>query len=258
MIALASKTYYLAKTDGTEGVKAKGVQRRAIENPRRFYEDALFRRVSGKVTNVGFRVRDNTIMTYSQRKRGFGFFYVKRLVQDNHIDTVPLSIELNPWEDHNTFVLKKRVHRLSNDYRCPLVKYNVSFTSCAHLFLYEMARANNCRLLMITIANNKQAKDFYRAGSKVVVNECWFAIREKVMEEVVQLKIDMMKHEILEELREVGGRMIVQPGHSWNSYFTCALSEGMAEISSPESFPGHDYMSLFWHRKMRDVGFMTE
>ena len=49
-------------------------------------------------TNLGCRMRDANMFTYSQTKIGFNYFYCKRRVQDDCITTKPLNITLSPWE----------------------------------------------------------------------------------------------------------------------------------------------------------------
>jgi hypothetical protein len=43
-----------------------------------------------------FRVRNNGIATYQQRRNGFSYFYCKRRVLDDGVSTVPLDLELCP------------------------------------------------------------------------------------------------------------------------------------------------------------------
>ena len=43
-------------------------------------------------TNKGFRVIDNYMITYTQEKKGMSYYYDKRIVFPNGIDTLPLPI----------------------------------------------------------------------------------------------------------------------------------------------------------------------
>ena len=87
MIALTSKCYYADK--GEAGVKkfsCKGVSRRQNEMSWERYKNALFGSID-KVTNIGFRKRDNHIVTYEQSKLGLSAYYDKRIVHEDGIHT---------------------------------------------------------------------------------------------------------------------------------------------------------------------------
>ena len=88
MIALTSKCYY-ADSGRDEGVKkfsCKGVSRRHNEMNWERYRKALFGSLD-KVTNIGFRKRDNHCVTYEQSKLGLSAYYDKRIVHEDGIHT---------------------------------------------------------------------------------------------------------------------------------------------------------------------------
>ena len=88
MIALTSKCYF-ADNGRDEGVKkfsCKGVSRRHNEMNWERYRKALFGSLD-KVTNIGFRKRDNHIVTYEQSKLGLSAYYDKRIVHEDGIHT---------------------------------------------------------------------------------------------------------------------------------------------------------------------------
>ena len=96
MIALTSKCYYAdsggkagAKLGRAEGVKkfsCKGVSRRQNEMSWERYRKALFGSLD-KARNIGFRKRDNHIVTYEQAKLGLSAYYDKRIVHEDGIHT---------------------------------------------------------------------------------------------------------------------------------------------------------------------------
>ena len=96
MIALTSKCYYAdrggeagAKLGGDEGVKkfsCKGVSRRQNKMNWERYKNALFGSLD-KARNIGFRKRDNHIVTYEQSKLGLSAYYDKRIVHEDGIHT---------------------------------------------------------------------------------------------------------------------------------------------------------------------------
>jgi hypothetical protein len=46
--------------------------------------------------NVGFRINDNKIFTYTQDKKAFSYLYCKRKVLDCGIQTEPLDVTIRP------------------------------------------------------------------------------------------------------------------------------------------------------------------
>ena len=96
MIALTSKCYYAdnggeagAKLGRDEGVKkfsCKGVSRRQNKMNWERYRKALFGSLD-KARNIGFRKRDNHIVTYEQSKLGLSAYYDKRIVHEDGIHT---------------------------------------------------------------------------------------------------------------------------------------------------------------------------
>ena len=80
MIALTSKCYF-ADSGRDEGIKkfsCKGVSRRQNEMNWERYRKALFGSLD-KARNIGFRKRDNHIVTYEQSKLGYRLITTKEL-----------------------------------------------------------------------------------------------------------------------------------------------------------------------------------
>ena len=255
LIALASKTYYLAKWEGGDSVKAKGVQQRAIGDARPLYENALFDRKTGYATNVGLRAQQNTVMTYSQRKKGFSFFYVKRIIQPDGVCTMPHTWEMSPFPDYGVLVLHSK-NCLSNDFMRTLCWNGDVFWSVTQAFLYEKARLNGRPELAVVIHAASSVRAVHRAAARIRPVDTWYGEREGIMRGLVEKKIDGLKEDIIHALRQSEGRRIVQPGHACNSYFTCGYYRGLAEVTDPKSYPGHDYMSYFWEEKLHNAQFM--
>ena len=87
MIALTSKCYFA--DNGKESIpkfSCKGVSRRQNKMSWERYKNALFGSID-KVTNIGFRKRDNHIVTYEQSKLGLSAYYDKRIVHEDGIHT---------------------------------------------------------------------------------------------------------------------------------------------------------------------------
>ena len=77
MIALNSKTYLLQQENDFK-MSCKGINKLSVENPLKIFHNCLFDKQTAGGSNRGFRARENTIFSYTQEKRGFGYFYSKR------------------------------------------------------------------------------------------------------------------------------------------------------------------------------------
>ena len=88
MIALTSKCYFAdsGKDEGVKKFSCKGVSRRQNKMNWERYRKALFGS-HDKARNIGFRKRDNHIVTYEQSKLGLSAYYDKRIVHEDGIHT---------------------------------------------------------------------------------------------------------------------------------------------------------------------------
>ena len=95
MIALTSKCYFADNGASQAGAKlretipkfsCKGVSRRQNKMSWERYKNALFGALD-KVTNIGFRKKENHIVTYEQTKLGLSAYYDKRVVHEDGIHT---------------------------------------------------------------------------------------------------------------------------------------------------------------------------
>ena len=87
MIALTSKCYFADNMEtGVKKFSCKGVSRRQNEMSWERYKNALFGSLD-KVTNIGFRKKENHIVTYEQTKLGLSAYYDKRIVHEDGIHT---------------------------------------------------------------------------------------------------------------------------------------------------------------------------
>ena len=97
MIALTSKCYFANNGDSEAGASqngvggipkfsCKGVSRRQNKMSWERYKNALFGALD-KVTNIGFRKKENHIVTYEQTKLGLSAYYDKRIVHEDGIHT---------------------------------------------------------------------------------------------------------------------------------------------------------------------------
>ena len=257
IICLAPKTYHLSREGLQDCVKAKGINKNVLVTPRDLYHAALNDREAGYAENIGFRALHNTIKTYTQKRKGFTFDYTKREVLPNGIDTKPLSLVLDPWEDYNIHVLKGEKDCLSNNYQSAMMKHGRLFRCCTQLYFYEFAVFHQNALIASDIAKAKNTTKIISLAKQIKIKQEWFIIRDQVMHEIVWQKIDKMKYRIISELKSFKDKILVQPGCAFNNHFTCGLSEKMADISDPKDFPGDDVMSTFWEKLSLDSDFIN-
>ena len=95
MIALNSKTYCCWKDDDNDTpdkLSSKGLSK--ITNSLRVsdYKKVLFDKTSVSGTNKGFVVKNNSMYTYSARRRALSYFYTKRRLHDDGVTTSCLNI----------------------------------------------------------------------------------------------------------------------------------------------------------------------
>ena len=94
MIALTSKCYFADNGNSGAGASqesipkfsCKGVSRRQNKMSWERYKNALFGALD-KVTNIGFRKKENHILTYEKTKLGLSAYYDKRIVHEDGIHT---------------------------------------------------------------------------------------------------------------------------------------------------------------------------
>ena len=117
MIALTSKCYFADNGDSEAGASqagaklrgsipkfsCKGVNRRQNEMSWERYRNALFGALD-KVTNIGFRKKENHIVTYEQTKLGLSAYYDKRVVHEDGIHTSCLRAQSSElWSSLKAF-----------------------------------------------------------------------------------------------------------------------------------------------------------
>ena len=93
MIALCSKTYCgVNLATGDVKFSSKGLNKANLHEPLTKYRKVLETKINETSTNRGFRVMNNSMMTYSLQKKGLAYFYPKRKVLEDGIRTVPLDL----------------------------------------------------------------------------------------------------------------------------------------------------------------------
>ena len=90
-VGLCSKTYFC---DGEGGNKfsSKGLNKNHNELSFHSYQRVLDTKTSGGGLNVGFRTDGQCVFTYFQKRKSLSYFYIKRLVCQDGVSTLPTLV----------------------------------------------------------------------------------------------------------------------------------------------------------------------
>ena len=93
IIALCSKTY-LCFTGQDTKTSCKGIQKKRNQNTltKETYLAVLRTQQAGSGVNKGFVASNGRIYSYTQTRFGLSYQYLKRLVQDDGVSTMPLEL----------------------------------------------------------------------------------------------------------------------------------------------------------------------
>ena len=90
LVALCSKSYYCIGKESK--LSSKGISKVHNNLTADNYKDVLFTQEIKQGINKGFRVRDHSIYTYTQNRKGLNYMYGKRPVMSDHVTTRPTSL----------------------------------------------------------------------------------------------------------------------------------------------------------------------
>lgn len=90
-VGLNSKTY-CCWSSNEQKLSSKGISKATNAVKKENYLRVLRTGISEEGENRGFRIVNNKVLTYSQFKTGFNYFYPKRIVLEDGITTIPLEI----------------------------------------------------------------------------------------------------------------------------------------------------------------------
>ena len=235
MVCLSSKTYMLQDGDQTK-FSCKGVQKRQIQEPTNIYANVLTTTLPCEVSNVGFRSRNNTMQTYTQRKTGFSYFYVKREVCANGIDTRPLSLTLCPWKERNCIIVGRQ-SVLSNDYDAPIEWNGARFFSAHHCFMHEMAVYHEQMDKATEVLFCRNWYQLKQIRIQFQPTKEWYAHATGFMQQLLQVKREQcVAFDVA--LRKERGKTVYVAGH--DKYWSCGFYERIARVVDPAQYTGRN------------------
>ena len=239
LISLASKTYFLSSEDGDK-LTCKGAMKRNVENPGAIFPDVLENKAIHKCTNMGFRVFNNAVYTYTQTKTGFSYLYVKREVEADGVHTKPLSICLNPMQnDHLTFIdfdsalciFKETTLRNSYDYG------GDSFFSVYQLLLFIKATFHDMEDTADEVRSSRNPFHLMEKKIKVPASLKWYECRKHKLRDayIIQWLWNESYRETLAATEET---TLVVCG--LDTFWTCGLRSSHAHVTQPKYFLGNN------------------
>ena len=233
MICLSSKTYML-QNDDTVKFSCKGVQKRHIRNPAQVYRSVLKSRAPHQVQNQGFRARENTMQTYQQNKTGFSYFYVKREVLANGVDTKPLALTLCPWKSRNDIIVDPG-SVLSNQFAATIEMNNIPFFSAHQCFMHEAAvyHEQMDRAFEILYCQNAFELNKIKVDFKPTIE--WYEHATAFLQILLEAKRNQCP-EFAEELGKHRGKEIYIAGR--DKYWTCGFQLRIARVLNASQYPG--------------------
>lgn len=90
VIALSSKCYYCIGEQAKSS--SKGISKRHNKLTEKDYMHVLMNQDITQGVNKGFRVRGDSIFTYTQNRKGLNYMYGKRIVMSDHVTTLPTHL----------------------------------------------------------------------------------------------------------------------------------------------------------------------
>ena len=242
MFALSSKTYLLQQQNGIK-MSCKGINKRSVTDPLAIFKDALFEKKSVSAQNMGFRVKNNTIYSYTQHRKGFGYFYCKREVMEDGLSTRPLQKVLCPWTDYKIEPFGK-FHPLGLYYEQVFVRNGISFNCGIHAFMYEIVKFHdNTNLENVHKLNLEKLQ---KVVGGINLRTEWYNVRDKIMEEIMGDRL-YQSSTIQQALQALMHDQLVYVDEG-SKYWACGINEKLVYLTDPKCFIGNNRLGQLWNK----------
>ena len=239
MVALSSKTYLLRDGECYK-MSCKGINKTAVKEPMTTFKDALFNRKTISASNRGFRARKNTIYSYQQERSGFSYFYCKRKLLNDGINTAPLDLTLCPWPDYNTFCFDAW-HPLGMFFSCKIMCEEQCFSSASHLLVYKKAIFHEQQDIAKAVFSIPSALQVNKLGETIEATSEWYDKRDEILLSILKLKT----LHVLDTLRQSRGKYLVYTD-AFDRYLGCGLRKPVAILTNPKQFSGKNKVGELW------------
>lgn len=249
MVALCSKSYAISDGNVTK-FSCKGVNKRSLTDAFQTMQDVLRNKASVSITNIGFRLRNNQIKTYEQQKKGFTYYYCKRRVLANGIDTVPLDIVLSPWLQENILLFSEK-HILSVNYKCKIQNENAIFFSALHMYEYRKAIFHNDFINAKKILDTNNIFDLIRITKHTQCSFDWYDIAQDEMKSIYIIKMNaftQVKQTLLDSKKQ-----ILVECNKFDRFWGNGYSKINSEVFKSEEYIGRNYSGIIWQEIRRNI-----
>ena len=180
MISLCSKSYIIEDAEGKQKISCKGISKKNLINPMEKFEKSIHNQVNAVSTNIGFRIKNSSLYTYSQERLGFNYFYCKRQVLSDGVSTKPLDIILTPWNQQHVVI--DSIHNpMSNLYTCQIRLDELTFHSSEQLFNYLISNSLKYKELAQDILNCQDPLEIQTRMKELNVNQTDIERMERIM-----------------------------------------------------------------------------
>lgn len=241
MIALCSKTYLLKQGEKCK-LTCKGINKNAVDDPIQIFQKVLEEQstYSAPKPNKGFRAKDNTMFSYTQSKNGFGYFYCKREVHPNGIDTKPLGLTLCPWVDYNVLAFQGDKDPLSNMYPCKIHYEGKTWHSSEQIYLYKKAKHHDAHDIADRIEQSRNGYQAKKISKNIQTKYSWYDVRVEAMEQILEMKYRQCDR-FKEALRASGNKLLVE-ANKYDKFWGSGLDKNLVFLTDPKQFPGQNQL----------------
>ena len=239
MTALCSKTYVL-ENHGRYKLSCKGINKKSVSDPVKIMSTVLQTQASQSGINKGFRTKDNTMYTYTQKRVGFNYFYCKRRVQDDGISTEPLNLMLSPWPLYDRHIFQdSTLDPLCNSYHYTFEVDHLQFTSVDHYLVFSLVKFHSGEESASVVQMETDWSDICKYKNDVSIKMSWYDELAKVLEAALQCKYIQC-----EEFRNALDSLVVDEivFADKDSHLGCGMNYNIAILMPSNKYPGQNVL----------------
>ena len=239
MIALCFKTYVLDSPGGYK-LSCKGVNKKSVSDPVKIMTTVLENQISQSGINKGFRAKDNTMYTYTQKRVGFNYFYCKRRVLDDGIHTTPLNLVLSPWPEYNRHIFQDKPNSpLCNSYRFDLEMDGLRFISVDHFLVFSLVKFHLGEEPSTIVQVETSWYEICKHKNNVNIKLSWYSELSKVLEAALRSKYTKCE-DFKNALDNVEGDEIIFADK--DTILGCGMQYNVAVLVPSKKYPGQNML----------------
>ena len=250
MICLNSKTYICSDSEsGKIKFSCKGLNKCKIsksKHPTDLYHNVLKTGVSQGDVNVGFKLHQNSIYTYSQQREAFSYLYLKRQVIDaGGVYTVPLDIMLRPANQPNILCIQNGYMVLSNQYKCPFKHGLQTYSSALQAFVILCIRSNitnktNQEQMVNQVMSDSSGYNVWRVFNQIERQEDWKVLEYSCMRGIVESRLREIP-KMMQALLSTGVKSLIN-ADKCDSFFGTGENKHVVRWLNESDIPGRNYL----------------